>query len=1397
MLKKPLANVETPKRNTLPPGPDWTSKVVKDSRQNRTHWLSPIRRIEFKWYKQACVFEEMRKMYDNDEVRAWTEFRRVTAGVEQVMVVDPFQYDEQGSSTTLLPGQRNPPPGPGWTASAVTEAVGTHRCYWRSPVRKIEFRKYKPACAFEKLREQFGADEIQAWAQYRKMTVGKDTYVVAPFQYDETTIGSSRNPPPPGPDWTSKVAKDSWQNRTHWLSPIRRIEFSWYKQACVFEELRKKHDNDEVRAWTEFRRITTGKKIYVVSFLQYDVQSESRSNPPPPGPNWTPKFVKKAGRIRRHWISPIQRIEFKTHEEACKFEELRRLCNNDEVQAWNDYRRITVESERIQVVSPLQNDDPSSLNLPRGRGRNGQRAPKPNGEIDVYTRGRHGSVSIAASSYEPEQKMKRVIRAQGQRVVTKMTVANRSSIRIGSLSSTKNKNRATKSNKKGATTATSSRLSPSCDVQRLVDPLPALIMHRRQELLGANTGSIASSPIKRATVTIDQKWAQTLVGLRMKVPGNWWNGCNDKALYAGRIASINFSDDTKCYFILELDTGETYPMRYDAVRCYADKEHPTNTSFYLPEEPPGDPNATRPGKRECSERPDRSVSKSRKLQKTSHESATQLPNASTKSKSKNSPAINSSKNRCSSRAPSSLHDEDIPPSMVRRRREKLDAVAGSMALSSSMKETMIASKPAVSNPTLSRFREMSPILGSEPLNQAGQTSESDDDEEEFQLPDLDECNNTEEKRASMRNNSSKSKKNALPVLQEATKEQVSKRNKKAASHKPVTIDQKWAQSLVGLRMKVPGNWWNGCDDKALYAGRIARTNFSDDTKCYFILELDTGETYPMRYDAVRCYADKEHPTNTSFYLPEEPPGDPNATRLQEATKEQVSKRNKRAASHKPVTIDQKWAQTLVGLRMNVPGNWWNGCDDKALYAGRIASINFSDDTKCYFILELDTGETYPMRYDAVRCYADKEHPTNTSFYLPEEPPGDPNATRPGKRECSERPDRSVSKSRKLQKTSHESATQLPNASTKSKSKNSPAINSSKNRCSSRAPSSLHDEDIPPSMVRRRREKLDAVAGSMALSSSMKETMIASKPAVSNPTLSRFREMSPILGSEPLNQAGQTSESDDDEEEFQLPDLDECNNTEEKRASMRNNSSKSKKNALPVLQEATKEQVSKRNKKAASHKPVTIDQKWAQSLVGLRMKVPGNWWNGCDDKALYAGRIARTNFSDDTKCYFILELDTGETYPMRYDAVRCYADKEHPTNTSFYLPEEPPGDPNATRPVQKECSEKLGRGVSKSKRLQKTSHEEERPGDPNATRPGKKECSERPDRSVSKSKMLQKTSHESATQLPKASTKSKSKNSPAINSSKNRRSSLAHSSLHDEDDFFDRSSEPTFDDGLNS
>ena len=159
-------------------------------------------------------------------------------------------------------------------------------------------------------------------------------------------------------------------------------------------------------------------------------------------------------------------------------------------------------------------------------------------------------------------------------------------------------------------------------------------------------------------------------------------------------------------------------------------------------------------------------------------------------------------------------------------------------------------------------------------------------------------------------------------------------------------------------------------------------------------------------------------------------------------KEHVNSSSKTRTTNQPTDIDQKWALSLVGLRLKVPEYWWPNYFGSTLYAGRIAAVDFSDKAERYFLLTLDNEEDnnlYPMRYDAVLFYADKEHRNHARFYLPEEPPANPIVTSSGKRKDREEHSQTVSKKQKLQKASHSAVETLPYATTKSSQK-SPKAN---------------------------------------------------------------------------------------------------------------------------------------------------------------------------------------------------------------------------------------------------------------------------------------------------------------------------------------------------------------------
>ena len=67
---------------------------------------------------------------------------------------------------------------------------------------------------------------------------------------------------------------------------------------------------------------------------------------------------------------------------------------------------------------------------------------------------------------------------------------------------------------------------------------------------------------------------------------------------------------------------------------------------------------------------------------------------------------------------------------------------------------------------------------------------------------------------------------------------------------------------------------------------------------------------------------------------------------------------------------KEWATGLVGLRMKVPGSWWDNSDisEHQLHAGKMHCINFEqtqNQNYCQLQLyDIHEPDLYPMRYDA-------------------------------------------------------------------------------------------------------------------------------------------------------------------------------------------------------------------------------------------------------------------------------------------------------------------------------------------------------------------------------------------------------------------------------------------------
>jgi len=84
----------------------------------------------------------------------------------------------------------------------------------------------------------------------------------------------------------------------------------------------------------------------------------------------------------------------------------------------------------------------------------------------------------------------------------------------------------------------------------------------------------------------DKEWAESLIGLRVKVPEYWWVALRGRKLHDGKIASFDESNQ-KWMFVCDSDPKEPYAMAYPGILEYADQTASTYPDFdpYLTAEP--------------------------------------------------------------------------------------------------------------------------------------------------------------------------------------------------------------------------------------------------------------------------------------------------------------------------------------------------------------------------------------------------------------------------------------------------------------------------------------------------------------------------------------------------------------------------------------------------------------------------------------------------------------------------------------------------------------------------------------------------------------------------------------------------------------------------------------------
>ena len=91
--------------------------------------------------------------------------------------------------------------------------------------------------------------------------------------------------------------------------------------------------------------------------------------------------------------------------------------------------------------------------------------------------------------------------------------------------------------------------------------------------------------VTNTTSLIDIEWAESLVGLSMKVPDNWWVGYSGSNLHDGRIDSFDVVNQKWNLLLNTRDDDDLYLMNYSAVCEYSDKGSSTLQEYQLPPDP--------------------------------------------------------------------------------------------------------------------------------------------------------------------------------------------------------------------------------------------------------------------------------------------------------------------------------------------------------------------------------------------------------------------------------------------------------------------------------------------------------------------------------------------------------------------------------------------------------------------------------------------------------------------------------------------------------------------------------------------------------------------------------------------------------------------------------------------
>jgi hypothetical protein len=88
-------------------------------------------------------------------------------------------------------------------------------------------------------------------------------------------------------------------------------------------------------------------------------------------------------------------------------------------------------------------------------------------------------------------------------------------------------------------------------------------------------------PRRKKQPPISVEWAKSLIGLSMRVPDDWWVGCNGHNLYDGKVVSFDISTQKWNLLLDARDEDLLYLMAYSAVCMYENEDSSTFREYHL------------------------------------------------------------------------------------------------------------------------------------------------------------------------------------------------------------------------------------------------------------------------------------------------------------------------------------------------------------------------------------------------------------------------------------------------------------------------------------------------------------------------------------------------------------------------------------------------------------------------------------------------------------------------------------------------------------------------------------------------------------------------------------------------------------------------------------------------